>query len=108
MSEAFTTVCVSLEDREDGGLRVFSTELPGLILSGANKKTVLDKIAPAITALFKAAKNLDVIVRPAKALSEVLDGKNPQTFDMNVQHAGDRPMANIHTKVFVVEYREAA
>lgn len=108
-----TTVCVTLEDREDNGLRVYSDELPGLILSGADKRAVMDRIAPAIAALFKATKGLDVTVRPAKPLSEVLDGKNPQTLDMNVHHrAGDttttsRGVASTH-KVFVVELRQAA
>jgi hypothetical protein len=106
MSDAITTVCVSLEDREDGGLRVFSDELPGLILSGQDKMALMKKIAPAITALFKAAKGWDVRVRPAKPLSEILDGKNPQTLDMHV-HKSESGMY-IHTKVFVVEFQQAA
>ena len=111
MSEAMTTVCVALEDREDGGLRVFSDELPGLILSGSDKLTVMNKIAPAIAAIFKAAKGLNVTVRPAKPLSEVLDGKNPQKLDMKVQNCGaasNLGVSNIHTKVFVVELQQAA
>jgi len=106
MSGAITTVCVSLEDREDGGLRVFSDELPGLILSGHDKKAVLEKIAPAIAALLKAAKGWDVCVRAAKPLSEILDGKNPQTLDMHVHKSETGP--HIHTQVFVVEFRQAA
>ena len=79
-TEDMTTVCVTIEDRKDGGLRVCSNELPGLILSGADQLAVMKRIAPAIAALFKAAKGLDVHVRPAKPLAEVLDGKNPAYF----------------------------
>jgi len=110
MTDVMTTVCVIIEDREDEGLRVFSDELPGLILSGHDRPAVMNKICPAIAALFKATKGLEVTVRPAKPLSEVLDGKNPQKLDMNVHRAGDtttRGTQSTH-KVFVVELRQAA
>jgi|HubBroStandDraft_2_1064218.scaffolds.fasta_scaffold11849_5 hypothetical protein len=110
MLEAMTTVCVTLEDREDDGLRVYSDELTGLILSGADKMAVMEKICPAIAAIFKEAANLDVVVKPAKPLAEVLDGKNPQKLDVSIHKNGEahRGNSNIHTKVFVVEFRQAA
>jgi hypothetical protein len=110
MADTRTTVCVTLEDREDGGLRVSSTKLPGLILSGPDKAAVVAKIAPAIKAIFKAAKGLDVTVHPEKPIDEILDGKNPQTVDMDVQSddTTGRTGAHIHHKLFVVEFRQAA
>jgi len=110
MAETFTTVCVSLEDREDGGLRVTSADMPGLILSGPDKETVTRKIAPAISALFKAAKGLEVTVIPTKSVAEILDGENPQTVDMDVCTTDSNPRVthNIHKQVFVVELRRAA
>lgn len=44
-------VNITLEDRPDGGLRVSSEELPGLILSGSNKGQVLSAIEPAVRTL---------------------------------------------------------
>lgn len=45
------TLTVTLEIREDGGLRVYSDELPGLILSGENPAKVAADIVPAWTVL---------------------------------------------------------
>jgi tRNA pseudouridine-54 N-methylase len=42
---------VQTEAREDGGIRVWSDELPGLILSGKNRNAVLAAIEPAICVL---------------------------------------------------------
>ena len=111
MTKAITTVCVTLEDREDGGLRVSSTDLPGLILSGTDKQAVFNKIAPAITAIFKAAQGLDVKVSATKPIQEILDGQNPQTVDINVHKAEEsisRASSHVRHKVFVVELPQAA
>ena len=42
---------IKLEVREDGGLRVYSDELPGLILSGADPAKVMADVVPAWTVL---------------------------------------------------------
>ena len=89
-----TVVTVTLTDREDGGLLVHSDDLPGLILSGAHKSAVAAAIIPAIQAIFKH-KGMDVTVRPAKPISEVLQSKSPRAMDVHVQQ-------------FVVELPEAA
>lgn len=39
-----STFCLMLEFREDGGLRVYSDDLPGLVLSGENPRAVLADI----------------------------------------------------------------
>lgn len=41
------------ERREDGGLRVTSPEVPGLILSGADPHSVMRDVVPAIDALMR-------------------------------------------------------
>lgn len=51
MSGPVRAVKVNLEDRGDGGLRVWSDELPGLILSGPNKTKIISAIEPAVRAL---------------------------------------------------------
>lgn len=42
---------LTLEAREDGGLRISSEQMPGLILSGHDPDAVMAKVLPAITAL---------------------------------------------------------
>jgi hypothetical protein len=51
--QTMSVVTVTIEDREGEGLRVYSDNLPGLILSGADKAKVCSWIAPAIQALFE-------------------------------------------------------
>lgn len=89
MSEDVTTVRVILQDREDGGLRVRSDELVGLILSGPQKANVMAKIAPAIQAIFKA-KGLDVTVRPQRPLKELIDGPTPSCVGNYIHDKGSR------------------
>ena len=42
---------LTLERREDGGLRVYSDDVPGLILSGRNPDKVMATVLDAINAL---------------------------------------------------------
>jgi len=42
---------LQLETREDGGLFVWSDDVPGLILSGPDKNAVLEAIGPALAVL---------------------------------------------------------
>lgn len=94
-----TTVCVMLEDRPDGGLRVHSTELPGLILSGADKRKVTEQIAPAISALLWHQRKIVATVTAARNLHDVLGEPSPRLVDMNVHS---------QTLVFVVQLAKAA
>lgn len=94
---SITVVTVTLEDREDGGLQVHSDDLPGLILSGANRAKVAAAIIPAIEAIFMHKGFKNVIVRPARPIQEVLRSKSPR--DMNV---------HVHHEQFVVELPDAA
>jgi len=83
---SLTIVSVTLEDREDGGLRVYSDELPGLILSGSDRNLVGSRIAPAIQALFEYKGFSNVRVRPARPLNDVLQKVSPRNMDMHVHH----------------------
>lgn len=53
------TITVFLESRPDGGIRVWSDDLPGLILSGRDRTKVIADIEPAAIALLKY-KGVDV------------------------------------------------
>lgn len=92
-----TVVTVTLQDREGGGLEVFSDDLPGLILSGSNRDKVASAIIPAIEALFKQKGFAKVIVRPAMPVAQVLQSASPRDVDIHV-----------HYEQFVVELPEAA
>jgi hypothetical protein len=97
MQSHLTIVTVTVEDRGDGGLRVYSDDLPGLILSGADRTAVASKIAPAIQALFEHKGFRSVTVRAAQPLRVVLQQTSPRDMDMHVQD-----------EQFVVELSEAA
>ena len=99
VSERMTTVVkVKLVDREDGGLRVSSPTLPGLILSGRNKDEVCACIGPAIQLLFEKAGQRVNAVREDTPISSVLKTPSPRNIDMHVDHE----------LLFVVEYQDAA
>ena len=99
MMASWTVVTVTLADREDGGLRVFSNDLPGLILSGSERKRVVASIIPAIKALFEHNGYRKVVVRPTKPVSEVLQPGAPRDMDVHVE---------LERKQFIVEVSEAA
>lgn len=44
---------VRVENREDGGIRVSSSDLPGLVLSGKERTKVLASIDPAARAILQ-------------------------------------------------------
>jgi predicted RNase H-like HicB family nuclease len=98
MLSRLAIVTVTLADSEDGGLHVYSDELPGLILSGNGRQDVISKIVPAIQALFEHKGIGKVIsVRAARPLSEVFKSASPRDMDLQIQH-----------EQFVVELTEAA
>ena len=96
MTENKTTVRVTLTDREDGGLRVSSSDLIGLILSGSDRSAVTARIVPAIRALC-AQHGFEVVVTPPRPLHEVLNSPSPRTVSIHIQE-----------QVYIVELRKAA
>ncbi len=66
-----TVVNVTLKDCEDGGLEVFSDDLPGLILSGPDPDNVAAAIMPAIKALLQH-RGFMVTIRPTVPVDSVL------------------------------------
>lgn len=81
-----TVVNVTLEDREDGGLRVHSDDLAGLILSGANRDTVAAQIAPSIKALLEHKGFHGVAVKHAQLIADVLQSSGSRNIGVPVQH----------------------
>lgn len=81
-----TVITVTLSDREDGGLRIYSEDLPNLILSGPDRIVIAAAIVPAIEAIFKRKGFENVIVRPARPVAEVLQNASPRDVAVHVQH----------------------
>lgn len=82
----YSVVTVTLEDRTDGGLRVHSEDLPGLILSGSNKRAVCERIAPAIRALLEHKGISVASVEPSQPINDVIRQPSPRDLAMRVQH----------------------
>lgn len=77
-------VTVTVQDREDGGVHVHSPDVPGLHLSGADRRQVWAMVAPAIKHLLEA--NRGVRARAVFLPEEVLDApEGPREVRLNVQ-----------------------
>ncbi len=50
-------ITLTLEPREDGGLRVYSDDVPGLILSNKHQLAVLYDIVPALMTILEHGKS---------------------------------------------------
>jgi hypothetical protein len=97
MPRQMMVVAVTIEDRNDGGLRVNSPTLPGLMLSGLNKQAICAAIAPAIQAILERKGYKVTAVHPNRPIREVMREPSPRNLDMHVQQ-----------EQFVVEYLDAA
>jgi hypothetical protein len=83
-------VTVAVAARPDGGIRVTSDDVPGLLLGGADRERVWSVVGPSVERLLRANRGLDV-----------LSVRGPMT----PPPAGDVPMRVEH---LTVEYRAAA
>ena len=57
-------VVVTLERRRDGGLRAYSDDVPGFVLSHSNVAAVLADIGPALEVILSAMYETRVCVSP--------------------------------------------
>lgn len=81
-----TVVNVDITEREDGGIRVSSRDLPGLLLSGDNKEAIISSIAGAIEAIFEHRGYMNIKVDMARPVNEIMNGGTPQDVDVCVNH----------------------
>ena len=65
-------VTVHIKRRRDGGLRVWSDELPGLVLSSRDPEQVLADVAPAIEVIVSEMLGYAVHVEPLVPLPSVI------------------------------------
>ena len=64
---------VTFERREDGGLRVYSTALPGLVLSHSDARLVLADVEPALAFMLSEMYSLPIVVEPLTDLASELE-----------------------------------
>lgn len=67
-----TAITLHIENRPDGGVRVSSSDLPGLVLSGDDREKVFDDIGRAINGLLVFKEK----TKPGVALEAALNGAN--------------------------------
>lgn len=72
MENAALRISVTIERREDGGLFVYSDDLPGFVLSHLDAEAVLADIEPALSAFMSHMFKHNVAVKPMMGLREAL------------------------------------
>jgi len=69
----FKEICLTFEKREDGGLRVYSDDVPGFVLSHSDCHLVFSDIKPAIEAILSEIFSREVTVGPLEHLRDDLE-----------------------------------
>jgi len=65
-------IIVTFERREDGGLRVYSEDVPGFVLSHADCNAVMADVKPALEEILSAILKIRMVADPLPSLAEVL------------------------------------
>jgi hypothetical protein len=68
---------VIFEEREDGGLRVHSPQVPNFLLSHSDRELVLRDVEPALETILSEWYGVHMRVRRVPELSEALDHQIP-------------------------------
>lgn len=51
-------ITIRFQDRSDGGLRIWSDDVPGLVLSGPNPTEVIHNLGPALSSILIQCRKL--------------------------------------------------
>lgn len=73
MSDKLLKVTVTFERREDGGLRAWSEDVPGLVLSHTDVEGVLSDVKTALGVILSERLGQDVEAHPLVELREHLE-----------------------------------
>lgn len=65
-------VSVTFEERSDGGLRAFSKEVPGFVLSHSNTEALFADVEPALSVILSEMVGHKVTVSPLSDLKDLL------------------------------------
>jgi hypothetical protein len=66
-------VTVCFESRPDGGLRVWSDDVPGLVLSHPNVDDVLEDVTEALKVILSHKLNAEIDVQPPHEIRDALE-----------------------------------
>jgi hypothetical protein len=72
-NEPVVKITVTIEKRDDGGLYVYSNELPGFVLSHKNPQLVYKDIEPALSVFLSNKLDRTLAVRPLVGFREALE-----------------------------------
>jgi hypothetical protein len=75
MSTGTFKVTVCFEARPDGGLRVYSDDVPGLVLSSMDVDGVLEDVTEALKYILSERFNAQVDVEPLRDIREALENR---------------------------------
>lgn len=67
-------IVVTFEPRSDGGMRAYSDDVPGFVLSHADPKAVLADVKPALEGILSHIYGAPVVVEQLSPLREYLSG----------------------------------
>lgn len=73
MSDKAIKIVVTFEARPDGGLRAWSEDVPGLVLSHMDIDGVLEDVKTAIEVILSSRLNADIQVQPLVNVREALE-----------------------------------
>lgn len=68
--QQFMKITVRFEGRPDGGLRAWSDDVPGFVLSHPDGEAVFEDVEPALEAILSAVHGAPVMVAPLVAAYE--------------------------------------
>ncbi len=72
-AEQFAKIRVTIEHRPGGGLRAYSADVPGFVLSHQNSELLLADVRPAIETILSAMWGMKIIAQPLRAVSQFAD-----------------------------------
>jgi hypothetical protein len=83
MSNTKFKITVCFESRPDGGLRAYSDDVPGLVLSSLDIDGVLEDVPNALSVILSERLNAEIEVEPLPNIREALEDNgivSPQRF----------------------------
>ena len=85
-------IAVTLQPREDGGLRVYSDDVPGFVLSHPNPRDVLADLKPALELMLSDLLKARVSVAELRSVRERIEGTTG---------SDDSPPTEVVTRVYL-------
>ncbi len=71
-SHSFTKISVIFEDRSDGGVRAYSDDVPGFVLSHKNREALFADVEPALSVILTSMLGRQISVSRLETLRDNL------------------------------------